>query len=166
MKRNPVFRAWFYFRSAWGVYFTFSLGAMNTLTVTYYLAIENYDVLLNIFPTFSHYVITAVVVGMPTLVIVGYVHFKKSPAYKSDVGVGIEANPYAARQFTNSDIIVVLSLKIVEILTHLSKNEKLSSEDLEKLEEINDAVERHIKTRVLDQKTDMAFYHSFNRVYK
>ena len=37
----------------WGTYFAFIFAAINTLTVTYYLAIENYPVLKAIFPSFE-----------------------------------------------------------------------------------------------------------------
>ena len=40
MKSNLAFRAWFYFRQGWSTYFAFIFAAINTLTVTYYLAIE------------------------------------------------------------------------------------------------------------------------------
>ena len=43
LKKNIGFRFWFYFRSGWSTYFAFLLAALNTLTVTYYLAIENLD---------------------------------------------------------------------------------------------------------------------------
>ena len=50
MKQNIGFRAWFYFRAGWTTYFAFIFAAINTLTVTYFLAIENYPSLNNIFP--------------------------------------------------------------------------------------------------------------------
>ena len=52
MKQNIGFRAWFYFRQGWATYFAFIFAAINTLTVTYYLAIENYPFLNNIFPPY------------------------------------------------------------------------------------------------------------------
>ena len=63
MRANSGFRAWFYFRQGWSTYFAFIFAAINTLTVTYYLAIENYPVLQEIFPTFGHYVITVIAIG-------------------------------------------------------------------------------------------------------
>jgi len=54
MAKNLPLRAWFYFRTGWGTYFALLFSALNTLVVTYYLAIENYDFLLGTFPTFLH----------------------------------------------------------------------------------------------------------------
>ena len=53
MKRNLAFRAWYYFRMGWSTYFAFIFAAINTLTVTYFLAIDNYPFLQEIFPTFE-----------------------------------------------------------------------------------------------------------------
>ena len=51
-KKNLPFRAWYYFRQGWALYFAFVLSAINTLTVTYYLAIEKAPLLQNIIPSF------------------------------------------------------------------------------------------------------------------
>ena len=65
MDKHPGFRAWFYFRNGWSLYFAFIFAAVNTLTVTYYLAIERVPFLLGIFPSFLHYVIIIPVIAIP-----------------------------------------------------------------------------------------------------
>ena len=87
MQRNLAFRAWFYFRNGWSTYFAFIFAAINTLTVTYFLAIEKYPFLNDIFPTFIHYVIIVVSLGVPLLVIIGYIHFKRSSAIRSEADI-------------------------------------------------------------------------------
>ena len=52
MAKYTGFRAWFYLRQGWSTYVAFIFAALNTLTVTYFLAIENYPGLKSIFPTF------------------------------------------------------------------------------------------------------------------
>ncbi|SVE64402.1 uncharacterized protein METZ01_LOCUS517256, partial [marine metagenome] len=42
MTKNTGFRGWYYFRIGYSSYFAFIFAAINTLTVTYFLAIENY----------------------------------------------------------------------------------------------------------------------------
>ena len=54
-KNNLGFRGWYYFRTGWSTYFAFILAAINTLTVTYFLAIENYPSLKSIFPQFHFF---------------------------------------------------------------------------------------------------------------
>ena len=44
-KKKLGFRAWFYLRTGYAQYFAFIFAAINTLTVTYFLAIENYPFL-------------------------------------------------------------------------------------------------------------------------
>ena len=95
MDKNGIFfRFWYYFRTGWSTYFSFILAAINTLTVTYFLAIDNYPSLKIIFPSFEQYVITIIIIGIPTLVTIGYFHFKRTKAFKSEVDVLIESNPY------------------------------------------------------------------------
>ena len=75
--KSPLFRAWFYFRNGWSLYFAFILGAINTLTVTYYLVIDKIPFLLTIFPTFTHYIGGTVLIGVPILIAIGFIHYKK-----------------------------------------------------------------------------------------
>ena len=69
MKKNLGFRSWFYFRQGWSSYFTFILATVNTLVITYYLAIENLPILQDIFPSFTYYMLTFVIIGIPLLVL-------------------------------------------------------------------------------------------------
>jgi len=57
MKQSMFFRLWYYFRNGWSTYFAFIFAAINTLTVTYFLAIEEYPFLYDLFPTFVHYIV-------------------------------------------------------------------------------------------------------------
>ena len=96
MGKNPGFRAWFYFRQGWSTYFAFIFAAINTLTVTYFLAIENYPFLQGFFPSFLHYVVITSCIGIPLLVLIGYAHFKRTPSFRAEADVYIESNPYHA----------------------------------------------------------------------
>ena len=78
------FRAWYYFRMGWGYYFAFIFAAINTLTVTYFLAIENYPALEVIFPSFEIYIIIICSIGIPLLVTIGYAHYKRTKARKDN----------------------------------------------------------------------------------
>ena len=97
MSKNTGFRGWFYFRQGWSNYFTFLMAATNTLTVTYFLAIERYPVLVAIFPNFMQYVLIASAIGIPLLVLVGYAHWKRTSARKAEVDIFYEVNPYIVR---------------------------------------------------------------------
>ena len=89
-KNSILFRAWYYFRMGWSTYFAFILAAINTLTVTYFLAIDNYPSLKLFFPSFEMYILIIVTVGVPILIAIGYAHFKRTKARKAEVDVLIE----------------------------------------------------------------------------
>ena len=108
----------------WSTYFAFIFAAINTLTVTYFLAIENYPFLKEIFPSFVHYIIIIGLVGVPILIGAGYVHFKKSPSFRAESAVSYESNPWALRDLVNSEYNLVLSLKILQMLNKISEKEK------------------------------------------
>ena len=94
MKQKVGFRAWYYFRTGWSTYFAFIFAAINTLVVTYYLAIENIPVLQAIFPSFVSYFLVVMIIGIPILVLAGYIHFRRIPAYSSELDIGVYSNPW------------------------------------------------------------------------
>jgi hypothetical protein len=133
MKKTVGFRGWYYFRMGWTTYFAFILAAINTLTVTYYLAIENIPILQTIFPTFVTYVMIIVSIGIPLLIAIGYIHYKRSAAYSSETDVIAESNPYNYKlppRGWNQSVNYPLYLLLTEMIIKSSKNEQFSDEEL------------------------------------
>ena len=114
------------------------MAAINVLTVTYFLAIENYPVLQAIFPTFGHYIAIVVGTGVPLLVLVGYFHYKRSQAYVAEADINIEANPYWYKipPGWNKEVVFPLYLNMINLMLKMSKNEKLTSDEIEKMSDI------------------------------
>ena len=81
MPKSSGFRGWYYFRQGWTVYFAFIMAAVNTLTVTYFLAIESYPVLQEIFPSFIHYILIVGAIGIPLLITIGYIHYTQTAIF-------------------------------------------------------------------------------------
>lgn len=158
MKRNLGFRAWFYFRQGWATYFAFLFAAINTLTVTFYLAIEKYPLLSNIFPTFLHYVIILSGIAIPLLIVVGYAHYKRTPSYLAETAVQMETDPFRRRIMVNGEISVLLNFKLIEIILNIYKNEKLSQEQLDEIIKIHDSLSKLVKERTFANKKDLEFY--------
>jgi len=131
MNKKLAFRGWYYFRQGWGTYFAFIFAAINTMVVTYYLAIENAPFLKELFPSFLSYFLTMAGVGIPLLIIIGYIHFKKSHAYTSEADITIESNPYYFKLAPGhtKEILYPSILEILNSLTKLSNNQKLSDDD-------------------------------------
>jgi hypothetical protein len=155
--RSPFFRAWFYFRNGWSLYFAFLFAAINTLTVTYYLAIDKIPFLLDLFPSFVHYVAAAVLCGIPILVIIGYIHFKRSPAFRSEATIGFEVNPFLRRNLINSEINLELNLMILNLLSRLSNNEKLTEDELNKIQESKNLLSDFINKRSIKNNKDLEY---------
>ena len=158
MKRNTGFRFWFYFRSGWSSYFAFIFAAINTLVVTYYLAIERYPSLESIFPNFIQYVVIIVSVGIPLLILVGYAHWKRTPAYRSEADIAMESNPYQARMLVNSEILLQLNLKLTELIIKQSKNEKASDDELAEITKLQKELSEFSKSRTFSDKKDVTFF--------
>ena len=157
MSRNLLFRSWYYFRQGWSIYFAFILAAINTLTVTYFLAIDNYPSLKSVFPSFEQYVAMVVVIGVPLLIIIGYAHYKKTQGFKSEADVLIESNPYPRRSVVNSEINLRLNLQLMSTLLKVAKKEDLSEEEIEEMTQLHAEILKLSKDRTLTDNIDMNF---------
>ena len=157
MSQNLLFRSWFYFRTGWQTYFAFILAAINTLTVTYFLAIENYPSLQTVFPSFEIYILITVSIGIPLLIFIGYVHFKRSRSFKSEADVLIESNPYQRRNTVNSEIILRLNLQLMSTLLKVAKKEDLSEEEIEEITQLHDEILKLSKDRTLTDNIDQNY---------
>ena len=152
-----IFRSWYYFRNGWSLYFAFIFSAINTLTVTYYLAIEKISSLELLFPTFIQYVIIVSGLGIPILITVGYIHYKRSKAFKSEVDIIVETNPYQRRTIVNTEMILELNLKLMEFLVKLSKDEKLNENEINDLIEKNKKISEYMNDRSFSNSIDLDY---------
>ena len=149
MRDNLGFRGWFYFRQGWSVYFAFIFAAVNTLTVTYFLAIDNYPVLKEVFPSFIHYIVIIALVGIPLLALVGYAHYKRTASFKAEADIHIEANPHMRRILINTEFMLSMSLQLSELLMRLMNNEKLTSDEMDRLKQLQKEFQKQIDNRVV-----------------
>ena len=141
----------------WATYFAFIFAAVNTLTVTYFLAIERYPFLTTIFPSFFQYIVIMVGIGIPILVIVGYIHYKRTLAFKSEADVMVESNPYQRRNIVNITILVSLTMKLNEMMFKMAKNEKLTSKEIEEIEKLQNDMKKFTSERKFSNKKDLEF---------
>jgi hypothetical protein len=163
MDKHPGFRAWFYFRNGWSLYFAFIFAAVNTLTVTYYLAIERIPTLLVIFPSFVHYVVIVSVIAIPLLVVIGYAHYKRTAAFRSEADISMETNPYQRRMVVNTESILRLNLKLLDIILQSSLTEKSSKEDLENITEIKNEISELLRDRTFKNDKDIEFLKNIDK---
>ncbi len=155
MNKRLPFRAWFYFRQGWTTYFAFVFAAINTLTVTYYLAIDQYSFLTAIFPSFIQYVLVFVIIGVPILITIGYLHWKKTSAYRSEADIWIESNPYMRRMLVNTEKILPLQIKLAEMLLKLSNNEKLTQVEITEISKIKNDLSDYSNLKTSDKRDQL-----------
>ena len=153
-----MFRAWYYFRMGWSTYFAFILAAINTLTVTYYLAIENYPFLKTIFPSFEQYILIVVLIGIPLLVLVGFAHYKKTPSYRAEADVWVESNPYQARVLVNTQFSLALNMKLTDILLKLSSKREITEDEIQEIKELQKNFLEHMDDRTISNKKDQSYF--------
>jgi hypothetical protein len=138
MKENFGYRIWFYFRVGWSTYFALLFAGINTATVTYYLAIEKIPSLESIFPSFLHYVALSLVIILPTLVLVGWFHYRKTAAYGSEAEVQIQNNPYMYKipPGWHTEALFPTLLKMTEYMIKSNNNEKLDDKTIDDIKAI------------------------------
>ena len=151
-EKHLGFRGWFYLRQGWANYLTFLMGAVNTLTITYFLAIERYPFLESIFPNFLYYVLIMGSIAVPTLIIIGYVHWKRSAARKAEVDIFYETNPYIMRILVNTEMMIKLNLELTKKLYN-SDDKLLSKSEKEQLLEIQDELSKFVNSRKFKNKS-------------
>jgi hypothetical protein len=158
-KKNLGFRAWFYFRQGWSTYFAFVFAAVNTMVVTYYLAIKDVPLLKVIFPSFLSYMFIVSVIGIPILIFIGYVHYKKIAAYSSEADIIAESHPYFYKLQPGYSVEVLFPLyrAMTNMLVKMSRNEKLTEKELEEISELQKKVDFLINggsVKKLNMKSD------------
>ena len=163
MTENSAFRAWFYFRNGWSMYFAFIFAAINTLTVTYFLAIERAPSLQTIFPSFFQYVLIVSIIGVPLLIGIGYAHWKRTKTRKAEVDIGFETNPYQRRFVVNTEIILHLNLRLIEMLMRSTSGEKLTENEMKEIQVYKDDIENHIKQRTFKNQMDYQFFKKIDK---
>jgi len=164
MKENMGFRGWFYFRQGWSTYFAFIFAAINTIVVTYYLAIENIPALKLVFPSFYVYLITTASIGIPLLIFIGYAHQKKTSSYKAEADIYYESNPHTSRMYNNIELLLQLNLKLVNLLLLDYEKNNVFNEKLDDLIKLKNEIETYFNQRKGNKQIDIALFKKFANV--
>jgi hypothetical protein len=78
----------------YATYLAFILATVNTMVTVYYLAIDSVPALELVFPSFGVWTVFVILTMGPLGIFVGWLHLKRSAAYRSEAEVAAEANPY------------------------------------------------------------------------
>ena len=130
-KLRFVARLWYYFRIGYATYLTFLLGALNTLVVVWYLAIREVPAIESIFGHFLPFAVVAVLVGVPLSVSIGWLHIKRTPAFSSEMDIGVEANPYYYKlpPGYTKEVWAPLYLELLTQMKRLLESQRLLTEE-------------------------------------
>jgi hypothetical protein len=158
MKGSLLFRAWFYFRTGYAVYLSFILAAVNVIVTVYYLAINNIPDLKLIFPNFASWAITVISIGIPASVFIGWLHLKRSPAYRSEMDVAVESNPYYYKLPPGywRDALVPVMLETMKLNIKLLNKESLTEDEIKSLKDLQAKLEHLIDGGRIDSPKKMS----------
>tara|TARA_B110000881_G_C18251160_1_gene353350 strand:- start:3 stop:491 length:489 start_codon:yes stop_codon:yes gene_type:complete len=147
VRKNLGFRSWYYLRVGWTTYFALIFSVVNTFTVTYFLAVQEFPIIKELFPSFGNYVVSLILIGIPILIFVGYAHFRKTNAYGSEAEIATESNPYFYKVAPGwlRDVQWPFFLKLSEFLIKSNQNEKLTDDELKELKELQKKMDTLIK---------------------
>ena len=142
-KRSVTFRSWFYFRTGYSEYFVFIFGAANTLTLTYYLAVDNYPTLQSAFSSFTIYVAIITLAGFPILILVGYLHMRRTSAYRSQVEISVESNPYMYKlpPGVHQEVLAPLFYEVLGALKKADAGEKMTPGEIKAMRDLDEKLE-------------------------
>jgi hypothetical protein len=152
--KRVFFRLWYYFRIGWGTYFSFVFAAINTLTVTYYLAIDKIPELKSVFTSFLEYAVIVSIIGIPVLVGFGYFHFKRSRGYSSEADILAESHPYYFKlpPGWHKEVLFPLNLVLSQLILKIAANEKPTEEDIKNMKQIQEKIKSLIDGEMVGKK--------------
>jgi len=135
MKQNKMFRLWFFIRQGYAIYFSFAMIGINTLTVTYFLAVDRAPFLKIIFPSFEVYVAVVLLFGVPLIALAGYTHWRKVQGHRAEAELGVENNPYVYKLPPGfwKHVVMPYFLMSSKILMKIAANEKLTESEKDEL---------------------------------
>jgi hypothetical protein len=147
MRSRLPFRSWYYFRTGYGTYLTFILTAVNMMVVVYYLAIKNIPVLEIIFPSFAVWALVITGGGIPLAIFLGWLHVKRSPAFRSEMDIQVEANPYYYKLPPGywKEVFAPLWLELIRLNLKVLNKEPLTDEEQKRIRELQAKLESLIE---------------------
>jgi hypothetical protein len=146
MKSKLPFRSWYYFRTGFHTYLAFVLSAINMMVVVYYLAIKSIPALETAFPSFLIWALTVTAIGIPLSVFLGHLHVKRSGAFRSELDIQVEANPYYYKLPPGywREAFAPAYLELLRLNIKLLNKEPLTAQEQEKIKELQKKLENLI----------------------
>jgi len=134
-----ISRSFFYLRTGYSFYFVFLISGLNALMILYFVVGEPDKVewIRYIFPHFFYFAAFCLVLGVPLMIVVGWLHFTRQQ-YKSEMDVTWQNNPYYFKLIGHQKIMFTLFLELLEELKQTNKYSKEKIKRFDKMiKEIN-----------------------------
>ena len=112
---------------------------VNTIILVYFVAGDKIFIIRDIFPHIAWFVVTAVLIGGPLVILIGWLHYKK--AYKSEADIVVMNNPF------NTKIMLPTMLALVK---HL-KEKSYTKEEAQELSNLESYIQHISNGGKLDQ---------------
>lgn len=117
-------KAFFYLRTGYSFYFVFVISGLNALMILYFVVgdPDKVEWIRYIFPHFFWFAAFSIAVGVPIMVLVGYLHFTRQQ-FKSEMDVTWMNNPYYFKLIGHQKIMFQLFLELLKELKITNKND-------------------------------------------
>ena len=93
---------------------------------------------------------------------IGYAHYKRTKARKAEVDILVETNPYIMRTLVNTDLVLILTLKLAEIIKN-SNDDSIPKELLDELTKLQDELKEFSSQRKFRNEKDLQFFKNIDR---
>ena len=138
-KASLPFRLWYYMRTGFSFYLSFALSVFNTIILLQAFVLSRDTPIPAFFKQFYVLVVTGFLLIIPYAILMGWAHLKRMPAYKAEVDLMVESNPYFYKYAPGWQRQVVLPwMKFLAnfYLRLQEKKDLLSEEDKKTLKEL------------------------------
>ena len=98
--KRILVRSFFYFRIGYSTYLALPVSLLGYASAIYYLAIQNLPFLQFFFPKFTFFLIFGILVVSVLGISLGWFHYKRSPFYKAEQEIHVEASPFTTTKIT------------------------------------------------------------------
>ena len=100
------------------------------------------------------------------MISIGYIHFKRTAARRTEMDVNYETNPYVSRTLVNTDMILELNLKLTEVDLKLSTDQKLTQEGIKEVQKLQTEFNDFISQRTFKNKMDLEFFKKIDKTIR
>jgi hypothetical protein len=120
---------------------------INILTSTCFLALKRIPSILNVFPTFEIYAVSAILAGLPLIIFVGWLHLKRVGTFSAEMRIQNEAHPYNYKLAPGflKEVYGPAYLAILQLNIKKAKGEKLTQEEVLHIIRLEDRLSKLIE---------------------